>query len=128
MCYYCEMNGKTSSSPRIGYTRGEFNALFQIYSRNVYTGLFRDFRFSEYDGRYYISFCEEAGAIPLITIEKRRLGPDRVLFVATMPGPRGQLIEAARSEKIDHFVAQINDRIDRIREDRSPQGTKAGMA
>jgi hypothetical protein len=60
------------STPRVGYTRSEFGAIFQIYSQHVYTGLFRDFSFTEFDGRYYISFREEAGATPLITIEKRR--------------------------------------------------------
>lgn len=122
MWYYYEMNGKISPAGRIGYTRAEFGALFQIYSRNVYTGLFRDFSFSDLQGRYFISFREEAGKTPLITIEKRRLGPDRALFVATMPGPRGQLVEGARSEKIDHFVAQINDWIDRLYADRAGGG------
>ncbi len=119
MWYYYEMNGKISPAGRIGYTRAEFSAIFQIYSRNVYTGLFRDFSFSDLQGRYFISFREEAGKTPLITIEKRRLGPDRVLFVATMPGPRGQLVEGARSEKIDHFVVQINDLIARLYADRA---------
>ena len=105
---------KTSASTKIGYTRREFGAIFQVYSQHVYTGLFRDFSFVEYDGRYFISFCEEAGKIPLITVEKRRLGPDRALFVATTPGPKGVLREVVRSEKIDAFVTALRDEISRL--------------
>ncbi|HPF78347.1 MAG TPA: DUF2794 domain-containing protein, partial [Alphaproteobacteria bacterium] len=82
------MSLKPPYQQKIGYTRKEFGAIFQIYSQNVYNGLFRDFSFSEVQGRYYISFREEAGKTPLITIEKQRLGPDRVLFTATSPGPK----------------------------------------
>lgn len=99
----------------IGYTRHEFGAIFQVYSQNVYAGLFKDFSFTEHQGRYYISFREEAGKTPLVTIEKRRLGPDRNLFVATSTGPRGTLIEIARSEKIDHFVAALREKIEQMR-------------
>ena len=113
------MNGKPVTAGKIGYTRREFNAIFQLYSRNVYTGLFRDFSFSEYNDRYYISFREEAGKTPLISVEKRRLGPDRVLFVASTPGPRGQIVEIARSEKIENFTRQLGEKIDTLREGRS---------
>lgn len=99
---------------RIGYTRYEFGQIFQIYSRHVYTGLFRDFTFAEMGGRYFISFREEAGKIPLVTIEKRRLGPDRSLFIATTPGPAGRLIPLARSEKIESFVAQLTQAVDAV--------------
>lgn len=116
------MSLKPQIAPKIGYTRKEFGAIFQVYSRNVYNGLFRDFSFAEYQGRYFISFREEAGKTPLISVEKRRLGPDRVLFVATMPGPRGQIVEIARSEKIDSFVAQLNDKIDSLRDSRTAAG------
>lgn len=95
----------------IGYTRKEFGAIFQVYSRNVYAGLFRDFSFVESGGRYFISFREEAGKTPLITIEKRRLGPERVLFIATTPGPRGELVEVVRSEKIEKFVEALSEKI-----------------
>lgn len=109
------------STPRVGYTRSEFGAIFQIYSQHVYTGLFRDFSFTEFDGRYYISFREEAGATPLITVEKRRIGPDRCLFVATSPGPKGVLTEIARSEKIGHFVDALKGRVAAFAENRGIQ-------
>lgn len=99
----------------IGYTRREFGAIFQVYSQNVYAGLFRDFSFTEANGRYYISFREEAGKTPLITVEKRRLGPERALFVATTPGPRGAPSEIVRSEKIDAFVEALREKIDLMR-------------
>ncbi len=99
----------------VGYTRGEFGAIFQIYSTHVYSGLFRDFSFTEQNGHYYISFREEAGKTPLITIQKRRLGPDKSLFIATTPGPKGALVEIARSEKIDHFVAALKEKIEHMR-------------
>lgn len=101
---------------KIGYTRSEFGRIFQIYSQNVYSGLFRDFSFSEVNGQYYISFREEAEKTPLITVEKRRLGPDRSLFVATTPGPKGQPVEIVRSEKVDIFVEKLKAEIDEIRE------------
>ncbi len=101
-----------NSSGKIGYTRKEFGAIFQIYSQNVYNGLFRDFSFTQTNSRYYISFREEAGKIPLVTIEKRRLGGDRVLFMATTLGANNTLIEIARSEKIDHFVQQLKGKIE----------------
>lgn len=114
------MNGKPAPAAKIGYTSKEFNAIFQLYSRNVYTGLFRDFSFADYNGRYYISFREEAGKTPLISVEKRRLGPDRVLFVASTTGPRGQVVEIVRSEKIESFTHQLGAEIDRLREERMP--------
>lgn len=110
------------SSHKIGYTRHEFSSIFQIYSQNVYAGLFKDFSFIESNGRYFISFREEAGKTPLITIEKRKLGPDRALFVATSPGPRNTLIEIARSEKIDAFVRQLRTKIDAFKESSTFKG------
>ena len=103
------------SMARIGYTRSEFGRIFQIYSQNVYSGLFRDFSFSEINGQYYISFREEAGKTPLITVEKRRIGPERALFIATTPGPRGLPVEIVRSEKVDIFVEKLKREIDELR-------------
>ena len=98
-----------------GYSRKEFGAIFQLYSRNVYRGLFKDFSFTEHKGQFFISFREEAGKQPLITIEKRRFGPDRVLFLATMLGPKHTMQEIARSEKLDAFVRQLEGKIAIIR-------------
>lgn len=114
-------------SQKIGYTRREFNAIFQIYSQHVYTGLFKDFSFSEINGRYYISFREEAGKTPLITIEKQKLGSDRSLFVATSPGHKGALKEIARSEKIESFVQQVKQKIESLRIDRTSGENVKGM-
>lgn len=111
MCYSINMQFQ-APTPKIGYTRYEFSLIFQVYSRNVYTGLFRDFSFTEQAGHYFISFREEAGAPPLITIQKRRLGPDRSLFIATTPGILGNPTEIARSEKIESFVQRLNDEVD----------------
>jgi hypothetical protein len=105
----------TASGGKIGFTRYEFNRIFTVYSRHVYTGLFRDFTFCELGGRYYISFHEDSRQMPLVTVEKRRLGPDRVLFIATTPGPSGTLTPLARSEKIDSFIAQLNEAVDRLK-------------
>jgi hypothetical protein len=110
------------SSKKIGYTRYEFSVIFQIYSQNVYTGLFKDFSFTESNGRYFVSFREEAGKTPLITIEKRKLGPDRALFVATSPGPRNTLVEIARSEKIEAFSRQLRIKIEAFRKGSTLKG------
>ena len=116
------MSVKPPYQSKIGYSRKEFGAIFQIYSQNVYNGLFRDFSFSEANGRYYISFREEAGKTPLVTIEKRRLGPDRVLFIATSPGPKNSLVEIARSEKLEAFIRQLRGKIETFRAGRSLSG------
>ena len=106
----------SSNMAKIGYSRYEFGKIFQIYSQNVYSGLFKDFSFTEMNGRYYISFREEAGKIPLVTIEKRRLGPDHSLFVATTPGQNGQPVEIVRSEKVDAFADRLKEKINEMRE------------
>jgi len=106
---------KPPQSGKIGYTRKEFGAIFQLYSQNVYKGLFKDFSFLEIKGKYYISFREEAGKTPLITIEKRRLSAERVLFVATTPAQKSEIIEIARSEKIDPFIRQLSGKIEILR-------------
>jgi predicted transcriptional regulator len=118
---------KSDNSSKIGYTRKEFGAIFQIYSQNVYKGLFRDFSFSEINGRYYISFREEAGKTPLITIEKKRLGPDRVLFIGTTPGPKNTIIEIARSEKIDAFVRQLKGKIEILTNNKSTNSSAGSI-
>jgi len=107
---------------KIGYTRREFTAIFQLYSQNVYTGLFRDFSFTESGGHYFISFREEAGKTPLITVKKERIGPDRALFTATTPGLRGAIVEIAKSEKIDAFVRQLREKIDTLNTGRTLSG------
>ena len=111
------MSVKPPYQTKIGYTRKEFGAIFQVYSQNVYAGLFRDFSFSDINGRYYISFREEAGKTPLVTIEKKRLGPDRSLFVATSSamGRSSSLVEIARSENIDSFINQLKSKIETFR-------------
>ncbi len=103
---------------KIGYKRDEFRKIFQIYSTFVYKGLFKDFSFAEIDGRYYISFREEAGKTPLITIEKKKLGADRALFIATTPSSNSQPQEIVRSEKIDSFVTQLREKVEKIQESR----------
>lgn len=118
---------KPAYDRKIGYTRREFSAIFQIYSQYVYKGLFKDFSFSDSDGRYYISFREEAGKTPLITIEKQKLGPDRSLFIATSPGDKGVLREVARSEKIESFVTQVRQKIESLTIDRSSADNVQGM-
>ncbi|MEM9469169.1 MAG: hypothetical protein AAF988_03315 [Pseudomonadota bacterium] len=112
----------SKNSQKIGYTRREFSLIFQIYSQNVYLGLFKDFSFTENAGRYFISFREEAGKTPLITIEKQKLGPDRALFIATAPGPKNTLIEVARSEKIEAFVRQLKTKIEAFKEGKDLKG------
>jgi hypothetical protein len=116
------MNVKTPHSQRIGYTRKEFGAIFQIYSQNVYNGFFKDFSFLEANSRYYISFREEAGQTPLITIEKRRLGPDSALFIATTPGPKKAILEICRSEKIEKFTHDLREKIEDLRQGRRVSG------
>ena len=108
------MNIKTPFEGKIGYTRKEFGAIFQLYSQNVYSGLFKDFSFTEIKGQYFISFREEAGATPLITIEKRKINADRVLFIATAPAGK-QIKEIARSEKLDPFIRQLQGKIEILR-------------
>ncbi len=121
------MSIKRPSDIKIGYTRKEFGAIFQLYSQHVYKGLFKDFSFTEIKGQYFISFREEAGATPLITIEKRKLGPDRVLFVATSPaGNKGALNEIARSEKIDAFIRQLKGKIEILASAKSNKGSQSG--
>ena len=119
---------KTPNTPyreKIGYSRAEFNAIFQIYSQNVYAGFFRDFSFTEHQGRFYISFCEEAGKVPLVTIEKKRLGPRHHLFIATSPGHKGALVEIARSEKLDSFIRQLRRKIEALKTGKGLSATNA---
>ena len=97
-----------------GYTNREFNQIFQVYSRNVYNGFFKDFSFGEVNGRYLMGFREQAGKTPLLTIEKRVLGPDRVLFSAVNPEGR----EVARSEKIESFTRQLDIFIEKVKVER----------
>lgn len=111
----------SSSSAITGFSRSEFGRIFQIYSQNVYNGFFRDFSFTLIEGKPYISFKEEAGKTPLITIEKRRLGPDRNLFIATIAGMKGEPVEVVRSEKIDHFVERLKEHVNLLRENASPR-------
>lgn len=118
---------KPPYSEKIGYTRREFNAIFQVYSQYVYAGLFRDFSFADIDGKYFISFREEAGKTPLITIQKQKLGPDRALFVATSPGSKDTLKEIARSEKIESFTQQLKRKIESLRVDRLTDANVKGM-
>ncbi len=118
---------KPAYDKKIGYTRREFSAIFQIYSQYVYKGLFKDFSFAEIDGRYYISFREEAGKTPLISIEKQKLGSDRSLFIATSPGEKGILKEIARSEKIESFVTQVKQKIESLSIDCSSADNVKGM-
>lgn len=97
-----------------GYTRHEFNSIFQVYSSEVYNGFFRDFSFGEVNGRYLMAFREQAGKTPLLTIEKKVLGPDRVLFSARDPEAR----EVARSEKLDSFTRQLRLFIEKVKIER----------
>lgn len=114
-----------ASRAKTGYTSREFASLFQLYSAQVYTGLFRDFSFWEERDCYRMAFREEAGKTPLITIEKRALGPEKSLFVALGPAERGQIPEIARSEKLDAFVDQLRRHIEKVKLARSPhRGSK----
>lgn len=97
-----------------GYTRHEFNAIFQVYSAEVYSGFFKDFSFGEVNGRYMMAFREQAGKTPLLMIEKRILGPDRVLFIGHGPEAR----EVARSEKLDSFTRQLKLFIEKVKAER----------
>ncbi len=97
-----------------GYTRHEFNAIFQVYSQNVYEGFFRDFSFGEINGRYLMAFREQAGKTPLLTIEKKVLGPQRVLFMARDEESR----EVARSEKLESFTRQLAMFIEKVKMER----------
>ena len=102
----------------------EFRAIFQVYAKCVYKGLFKDFSFSEINGQFYISFREEAGQNPLVTIEKQKLGPDRSLFIATTPGPRSKLLQIARSEKISNFIEQLEKAISSLAENKKNTKSK----
>lgn len=108
------MHFKSHSMAKIGYTRREFSSIFQIYSHYVYKGFFRDFSFTELNGKYFISFKEDADQTPLITIEKKKISADKSLFVATSPAEKGTLKEIARSEKIDSFCRQLRQKIEML--------------
>lgn len=97
-----------------GYTRHEFNSIFQVYSSEVYSGFFKDFSFGEVNGRFMMAFREQAGKTPLLTIEKRILGPDRVLFI----GYSGEAREVARSEKLESFTRQLKLFIEKVKLER----------
>ncbi|MGE4313242.1 MAG: hypothetical protein AB7E85_03090 [Pseudobdellovibrionaceae bacterium] len=120
------MTGMKVFTEKTGYTRTEFGSIFQCYARSVYRNIFRDLSISEHQGKYLISFREEAGTKPLITIEKKKLGPDRVLFTATTPGPRNTLMTVARSEKIASFCEQLEKVISALESNRSKNAAKHG--
>ena len=103
-----------------GYTRHEFNSIFQVYSSEVYGGFFKDFSFGEVNGRFLMAFREQAGKTPFLTIEKRVLGPDRVLFGAVNAEGR----EVARSEKLDSFVCQLKIYIETVKASRETGADK----
>lgn len=100
-----------SIDQKIGYTRREFQQIFQVYANGVFEGLFKDFSFSDGKDCFFISFRADAGQKPLITIEKRKMSPDKVLFIATIPAPKGSFRQVARSEKIGHFIEQLRQAI-----------------
>ncbi|MGB1077777.1 MAG: DUF2794 domain-containing protein [Bdellovibrionales bacterium] len=100
-----------SIDQKIGYTRREFQQIFQVYANGVFEGLFKDFSFSDTKDRYFISFSADAGQNPLITIEKQKISADKALFIATTPAPKGTLRQVARSEKIGHFIEQLKQAI-----------------
>ena len=106
LCYNIQM---AHFREKTGYTRKEFGIIFQVYSRAVYKNIFKDFSFTELNNQFFISFREEAGKKPLITIEKRKLGPKASLFIATQAGSRGAVLTVARSEKIESFAEQLEN-------------------
>ena len=108
------MSAKLPPGEQIGYSKNEFRAILMVYSHYVFQGLFKDFSFSNHHGRYFVAFLEEAGRVPLVTIEKQYPAPDQVLFVATMPGMRGRLIEIAKSETIGPFIQQLTNSIETL--------------
>ena len=115
-----------SIDQKIGYTRREFQQIFQVYAQGVFEGLFRDFSFSDAKDRYFISFRSDAGERPIITIEKQKISGDKALFIATTPAPKGALRQVARSEKIDHFVVQLRQAITLLKlEKKSGKADKA---
>jgi hypothetical protein len=116
-----------SSSARTGYTSREFGSLFQIYSANVYTGLFRTFSFTEKPGAYQMAFHEEAGKPALLAIEKRSLGTDRALFVALTPAAKGQMIEVARPERLENFLIQVKAFIEKAKIEKSGGGNSGNV-
>lgn len=105
------MSSKSSGG---GYTRHEFNAIFQVYSAEVYSGFFKDFSFGEVNGKYLMAFREQAGKTPFLTIEKRVLGPDRALFIGYGPEAR----DVARSEKLESFTRQLKLYIEKVKAER----------
>lgn len=109
--------------PGGGYTRFEFNSIFQVYSREVYGGFFKDFSFGEVDGRFLMAFREQAGKTPFLIIEKRVLGPERALFSARDCDGR----EVSRSEKLESFTRQLRLYIEKVKAEREGiAGKKVG--
>ena len=105
------MSIKTSCSTKTGYKTNEFRAIIGVYQQNVPDGFFRDYSMTDAEEGLLISFHRDSRQPPLITVEKRRLGPDKALFVASMTGVRGEVVEVERSEKIDNFIEKLRHRI-----------------
>ncbi len=110
-----------SIDQKIGYTRREFQQIFQVYAHGVFEGLFKDFSFSEGKDRFFISFRAEAGQKPLITIEKQKIIADKTLFIATTPAPKGTIRQIARSEKIESFILQLRQAITLLRSEQKKE-------
>lgn len=105
------MGTKTSRKTLTGYTNKEFKAILALYQQNSLNGLFKDCRITNIGGGLVISFHQHSNQSPLISIEKREISGGRVLFVASMTGTHGSVVEVERSEKIDKFVENLKERI-----------------
>ncbi len=107
-----------SDQTKIGFTRFQFSEIVGIYSRGVPEGLFRDLSFTHIGSSYHLSFMEKAGQTPRLNVEKRPLGPDRSLFIASVPGPTGNPVDIVRSEKFELFIQRLKDEVALMRERR----------
>ena len=110
------MSIKTSRKPKIGYTTGEFKALIAVYLQNVPDGFLRDYSLTDTKNAFLLSFHRDSRQPPVITVEKRLLGPDNALFVASVTGAKGQVVEVERSGDIGHFVQKLQNRIQILRQ------------
>ncbi|MCI5059807.1 MAG: DUF2794 domain-containing protein [Alphaproteobacteria bacterium] len=107
---------KTSNKRNVSFSRSEFDALFGLYSLNVVNNLFRDYAVTHIGKGFFVSFHRDAKQPPLITFEKQSLGPDNYLYIASMTGAQGQVVEAVRSQKFDKFLKEVRDKIEILRQ------------
>lgn len=105
------MQQQKITNKRAGFQRAEFQAIIGL--ANEFPNIKDSRPFQQGD---HVSVClhRDAAKSPAIWIEKYQNGPQKSLFVAYSPGIGHKIVPVARSEKFDHFMEQLREKLDII--------------